>query len=201
MAFISANPTGASRCQSTSPPTDSRSTAVAHYPNGTVVKLAKVPASELYQTWHQLELLKRDANDQDRTFDPRLLPLRLRLQNLAGWSRLVPSGFELLADMTARLREASEAVLGAPLPGEVAFSLPQVPAWRDTEPWENGPVLKARIKGGVARLRRPVEVAEYLDESTAAMVGNEMRLCLDRYCYGEISTEDLWEDGHVLYVR
>lgn len=173
---------------------------MVHFANGTVVKLAKIPGSSLYKSFLQLELIKKETGEWTPANDPKWLAVQKQIKDYAGGQ--VPYGDAILAEMVMALREASEAVLGKPLPGPVVFSLPYVSAWEDDAAYDESDILKAGRRAGLKIETFEHMEPDYLGEASAVLGFNNLRLCPDRRCYGpEFSGERSFDMYSVYFIR
>ncbi|KAJ4857554.1 hypothetical protein T069G_08451 [Trichoderma breve] len=170
-------------------------TAVAHLPNGTIVKLAKIEGSPRYRAFMQSELEKqKDYLDwyEERTRSSLLWEEILILLNR--YTGFGPTyGGTILAEMLRSLRIASEATLGAPLPATVVFTAPYVRAWQHEEALLDGLLQRARILAGL----KPVTIENmdpvYLGETNTVLAANRRRICPNLRCFGpSIFDEPPW---------
>ncbi|KAK4060358.1 hypothetical protein Trihar35433_10222 [Trichoderma harzianum] len=170
-------------------------TAVAHLPNGTIVKLAKIEGSPRYRAFMQSELEKQKDYlywYEERTRSSLLWEEMLILLNR--YTGLGPTyGGTILAEMLRSLRIASEATLGAPLPATVVFTAPYVRAWQHEEALLDGLLQRARILAGL----KPVTIENmdpvYLGETNTVLAANGRRICPKLRCFGpSIFDEPPW---------
>lgn len=183
---------------------DMISTAVAHLPNGTIVKLAKIEGSPRYRAFMQGELEKqKDYLDwyEERTRSSLLWEEILILLNR--YTGLGPTyGGTILAEMLRSLRLASEAILGAPLPATVVFTAPYMRAWQHEETLLDGLLQRARIIAGL----RPVTIRNmdsvYLGETNTVLAANGRQICPKLRCIGpEFSDEFPTTNKIVYFIR
>ncbi|KAL6691071.1 hypothetical protein J3F84DRAFT_403834 [Trichoderma pleuroticola] len=171
-------------------------TAVAHLPNGTIVKLAKIEGSPRYRAFMQGELEKGNylIQFEERTISSLLWQEILILLNR--YTGLGPTyGGTILAEMLTSLRIASEAILGAPLPATVVFTAPYVRAWEQEETLLDGLLQRARIFAGLRPI--PIENMDpvYLGETNTVLAANGRRICSNLRCFSPgISDEPLLPD-------
>lgn len=170
-------------------------TAVAHLPNGTIVKLAKIEGSPRYRAFMQSELEKQKDYlywYEERTRSSLLWEEILILLNR--YTGLGPTyGGTILAEMLGSLRIASEATLGAPLPATVVFTAPYVRAWQHEEALLDGLLQRARILAGL----KPVTIENmdpvYLGETNTVLAANGRQICPKLRCFGpSIFDEPPW---------
>lgn len=165
-----------------------------------MVKLAKIPGSPVYKYFLQLELIKKETNEWTPANDPKWLAVQKQIKDYSGGQ--VPYGDAILAEMVIALREASEAVLGKPLPGPVVFTLPYIPAWQDNAPYDESDILKAGRRAGITWEAFEHMEPDYLGEASEVLGFNNRRLCPDRLCYGpEFSGERSIDMYHVFFIR
>ncbi|KYK60604.1 hypothetical protein DCS_01741 [Drechmeria coniospora] len=175
-------------------------TAVAHLPNGTIIKLAKVEGSLRYQAFLQSEIQKQQGS--------RWYPSRAEVQR-EELSRLLkqytglggPYGAAILAEMLIPLRTASEAVLGAPLPATVVITAPYITAWRHEETEDSSFVERARKLAGLRPLTVDNMDPVYLGEANSVLAANGREICPDLRCKGpEWSDEILFRQDVVYFI-
>ncbi|KAH8744372.1 hypothetical protein F5883DRAFT_529919 [Diaporthe sp. PMI_573] len=156
------------------------STSVAHFPNGIIINLAKVPVGDEYKAL--MERMVREPAPQDRPG---------RLQSL--WGHLVralrmPPGRNtaVLVRMVAALKAESEAALGGRAIDSAAVTAPWMAAWDGQAP-SNSVINDVLVLVGIEPVSWEGSHPIYLGETNSLLAANKRRLCLDRWCGVESS--------------
>lgn len=174
-------------------------TAVAHFSNGTVLKLAKVEGSQRYQAFIQSELQKQ----QEAWWYPShaeiqredLSRLLKQYMGIGG-----PDGAVILAEMLIALRTSSEAVLGAPLPATVVITAPYIIAWSYEETLQISYIKRAQKLAGLRTVKMESMTPVYLSEANTILAANRRMICPDLFCNGPEWTNENFHKYDVVYL-
>jgi hypothetical protein len=174
-------------------------TAVAHFANGTIAKLAKVEGSQRYQAFLQNELQRQqEAWWHPSTAEMRREELSRFLKHYTGFGG--PDGATILAEMLVALRTASEAILGAPLPAAVVITAPYMIAWNYEETLHSNFVARARKLAGLTHVKVESMTPFYLGEANTILAANGHMLCPDLFCNGPEWTNEEFSKYDVVYL-
>ncbi|KAK3299895.1 uncharacterized protein B0H64DRAFT_379382 [Chaetomium fimeti] len=166
-------------------------TSVARFENGTILNLAKVPASPEYMT-----LMARLVEAPQTPYWRSLFGAAGKW---LGWWRLLRRlvGFAgtdeatILAQLVTALKAESEAALEARI-DVVSVTAPWVAAWENDIPVDsviNDALVSAGLKPWTWEASGPI----YLSEPSGVLAANGHRLCKERWCrLDEDDTSDLW---------
>ncbi|KAG6360416.1 hypothetical protein INS49_011476 [Diaporthe citri] len=150
-------------------------TSVAHFSNGTVINLAKVPAGDEYTAL--MERMVRQPAPQDRP--GRLQSLwRLLMRTL----RMPPSkDAAVLVRVAAALKAESEAALDGRAIDSAAVTAPWMAAW-DGQVASNSIINDVLVLVGIEPVSWEDSHPIYLGETNSLLAANKRRLCVDRWC-------------------
>ncbi|KJK87925.1 hypothetical protein H633G_08210 [Metarhizium anisopliae BRIP 53284] len=174
-------------------------TAVAHFSNGTVLKLAKVEGSQRYQAFLQSELQKQQEawwySSHAEIQREDLSRLLKQYMGIGG-----PDGAVILAEMLIALRTSSEAVLGAPLPATVVITAPYIIAWSYEETLQMSYIKRAQKLAGLQTVKMESMTPVYLSEANTILAANRRMLCPDLFCNGPEWTNENFHKYDVVYL-
>ncbi|KAK9434602.1 LysM domain protein [Metarhizium brunneum] len=174
-------------------------TAVTHFSNGTVLKLAKVEGSQRYQAFLQSELQKQQ---EAWWYPPHAEIQREDLSRLLKQYMGIggPDGAVILAEMLIALRTSSEAVLGAPLPATVVITAPYIIAWSYEETLQISYIKRAQKLAGLRTVKMESMTPVYLGEANTILAANRRMLCPDLFCNGPEWTNKNFHKYDVVYL-
>ncbi len=157
-------------------------TAVAHFPNGTILNIAKIDSWPAYRSILQHTLLR----DTGIRFDPWRPQTWWKSFAVPPKAYVQFGGAAVLAKMLRALRIASEEVLGAPLPKTVGIGAPYMLAWSEEESsdiyWST--MRQTRESAGLPNVIFENMEASYIAEANAILAANGQQLCQNLYCFG-----------------
>lgn len=167
-------------------------TSAAHFPNGSVMSLAKVPASDEYA-----ELMERMVGEtfpQDRS---SLLGSLSRI--LKRTLRMAPSkDAAILARMTAALKAKSETALGGYAIVSAAVTAPWIAAW-DGQIASDSIINDVLVLVGIEPVTWEGTDPIYLGETNSLLAASKRWLCLDRWCCDDLGPSD--QGGIAFLIR